>query len=155
TVIAGRKYCSINLNGSGTTNFLAGSYYIAGGGSGCVWVCVSSNSATGASDVAGGTFFLQNCGGAGTFGPNSDAQFNITSGTVSLCAPATNCGTTCSNNAGPTSCMLFIQNPAALTTVSLSSSGVSTPASGGPPQSTTANTFSGNGNRTLSGLIYL
>ena len=148
TAIAGRKYCSINLNGAGKTNFPAGSYYIAGGDSGCVGFCVSSNNATVTSDVAGVTFLLTNGEGIGTFGSTSYAYVNITSGTISLCAPGTNCGTTCTNAAGPTSCMLFIQNPAAPTTTLLNSNGIPSPAN-------TLNAFSGNGTRTLSGLIYL
>jgi len=143
TAIAGRKYCSINLNGAGTTNFAAGSYWTAGGDANCPGFCVSSNKATVTSDTAGVTFLLTNGEGNGTFGTNSYATVSITSGNVSLCAPGTNCGTTCTNAAGPTSCMLFIQNPAATTSTSLN-----TPAS-------TVNSFSGNGTRTLSGLIYL
>ena len=143
TAIAGRKYCSINLNGAGTTNFPAGSYWIAGGDANCPGFCVSSNNATVTSDNAGVTFFLTNGQGNGTFGTNSYAVAAITSGNVSLCAPGTNCGTTCTNAAGPTSCMLFIQNPAATVSTALN-----TPAG-------TVNSFSGNGTRTLSGLIYL
>lgn len=152
TPIAGRKYCSINLLGAGTTNFAAGSYWIAGGDSGCVGFCVSSNNATVSSDAAGVTFFLTNGDGANSLGTTSYAQVAITSGTISLCAPGTstgarctttNYGTQCSSTAGPTSCLLFIQNPAATTST----------ADGNP--STTNNTFNGNGTRTLSGLIYL
>lgn len=144
TAIAGRKYCSINLNGAGTTNFPAGSYWIAGGDkNGCVGFCVSSNNATVTSDVAGVTFYLTKGDGSNSLGAGSFATAAITSGTVGLCAPGTNCGTTCTNNAGPASCMLFVQNPAAPTSTS-----IDTPA-------TTVNSFSGNGTRTLSGLIYL
>jgi hypothetical protein len=68
-----------------------------------------------------------------------------------LCAPGTSTGTTCTTtNFGTgctgttgTSCLLFVQNPAATTST----------ANGTP--STTSNTFAGNGTRTLSGLIYL
>jgi Flp pilus assembly protein TadG len=149
TVIAGRKYCSINLNGAGTTNFPAGTYWIAGGDSGCVGFCVSSNNATVTSAAAGVTFLLTN--GAGSTA-NTYATVAISSGTVSLCAPGTSTGTTCtttnfgtqcSNSAGSTSCLLFVQNPAATTSTA-----------DGTPLSTN-NTFSGNGTRTLSGLIYL
>jgi len=152
TPIAGRKYCSINLLGAGTTNFPAGSYWIAGGDSGCVGFCVSSNNATVTSDAAGVTFLLTNGDGANSLGTSSYAYVAITSGTVSLCAPGpstgltcppTNFGTQCSNSAGPTSCLLFVQNPAATTST----------ADGNP--SSTNNTFNGNGTRTLSGLIYL
>ena len=152
TPITGRKYCSINLLGAGTTNFPAGTYWIAGGDSGCVGFCVSSNNTTVTSDAAGVTFLLTNGDGANSLGANSYATVAITSGTISLCAPGTSTGTTCtttnygtqcSSTAGPTSCLLFIQNPAAT---------VST-ADGNP--SSTNNTFSGNGTRTLSGLIYL
>jgi Flp pilus assembly protein TadG len=136
--IAGRKYCSINLNGAGTTNFPAGSYYIAGGDASCAGFCVSSATASVTSDVAGVTFFLTKGEGAGTFGTTSYATVHIASGTVALCAPGTGCGTGCSGT-----CMLFEQNPAAT-----ASTAQSTP-------SNTINTFSGNGNRTLSGLIYL
>jgi hypothetical protein len=138
TPIPGRKYCSINLKGSGTTNFPAGNYWIAGGDS-CAGFCVSSNSATVTSDMAGVTFFLTN--GEGT-NAGSYATASITSGNVTLCAPGTNCGTSCVN-VGPTACMLFVQNPAAT---------VST-ANGAP--SSTISSFSGNGSRTLAGLIYL
>jgi hypothetical protein len=138
TPLAGRKYCSINLNGAGTTNFPAGSYYIAGGDASCAGFCVSSANASVTSDVAGVTFFLTNGEGAGTFGTTSYATVQIASGSVALCAPGTNCGTGCTGT-----CMLFEQNPAAT-----ASTAQSTP-------SNTINTFSGNGNRTLSGLIYL
>jgi Flp pilus assembly protein TadG len=153
TPLLGRKYCSINLNGSGTTNFPAGNYYIAGGDSGCVGFCVSSANATVTSDDAGVTFFLTNGEGTGTFGSSSYATINMTSGTVSLCAPGTNTGnttctganpgTTCDNTKGTWACILFDQNPAATT-----STAPSTPSS-------TVNSFAGNGTRTLSGLIYL
>jgi hypothetical protein len=151
TAIAGRKYCSINLLGAGTTNFPAGSYWIAGGDNGCVGFCVSSNNATVTSDAAGVTFFLTNGDGANSLGTSSYAHVAITSGTISLCAPGTSTGTTCTtNNFGtqctgntPTSCLLFVQNPAATT-----STGDGNPSS-------TGNTFAGNGTRTLSGLIYL
>jgi hypothetical protein len=151
TPIAGRKYCSINLNGAGTTNFPAGSYWIAGGDSGCVGFCVSSNQATVTSAAAGVTFILTNGNGANSLGTSSYAHVAITSGTISLCAPGTSTGTTCTTanfgsqctGSAPTSCLLFVQNPAAT---------IST-ADGNP--SSTNNTFSGNGTRTLSGLIYL
>jgi len=151
TAIAGRKYCSINLNGAGTTNFPAGSYWIAGGDSGCVGFCVSSNNATVTSEAAGVTFFLTNGDGTNSLGTNSYAHVAITSGTISLCAPGTSSGTTCTTtNFGSgctattsTSCLLFVQNPAATTST----------ADGNP--SSTNNTFDGNGTRTLSGLIYL
>jgi Flp pilus assembly protein TadG len=150
--LAGRKYCSINLNGAGSTNFPAGSYWIAGGDS-CFGFCVSSNQATVTSDAAGVTFLLTNGDGANSRGTSAYATVGITSGTVSLCAPGTSTGTTCTTNnfgtqcsstAGPTSCLLFVQNPAATpSTVS------------GLANSTTTNSFNGNGTRTLSGLIYL
>jgi Flp pilus assembly protein TadG len=152
TPIAGRKYCSINLQGSGTTNFPAGNYYIAGGDSSCVGFCVSSNNATVTSDVAGVTFYLMKGDGANSRGASVYAQVSISSGSVSLCAPGTtttgttcnttNYGTTCTN-ATTTSCLLFVQDPAAT-----SSTGDGTPAN-------TNNTFSGNGTRVLSGLLYL
>jgi hypothetical protein len=151
TVIAGRKYCSINLQGSGTTNFPAGTYWIAGGDNGCVGFCVSSNNATVTSAAAGVTFLLTNGDGANSLGTSSYAHVNISSGTISLCAPGTSTGTTCTTTnfgsqcagSAPTSCLLFAQNPAATTSTS----------NGAP--SSTSNTFSGNGTRTLSGLIYL
>jgi hypothetical protein len=147
TVIAGRKYCSMNLNGSGTTNFPAGTHWIAGGDS-CPGFCVSSNNATVTSDAAGVTFLLTNGEGSAA---NTYATVAITSGTVSLCAPGTSTGTTCTitnfgtqcTNSTATSRLLFVQNPAATTSTS----------DGGP--SSTSNTFAGNGTRTLSGLIYL
>ena len=147
--LAGRKYCSINLNGAGSTNFRAGTYWIAGGDS-CPGFCVSSNNATVTSDAAGVTFLLTNGEGSTA---NTYATAAITSGSVSLCAPATstgatctttNFGTQCTNAAGPTSCLLFVQNPAATASTA---SGLANPA--------TTNTFDGNGTRTLSGLIYL
>jgi Flp pilus assembly protein TadG len=152
SAISGRKYCSINLLGAGTTNFSAGSYWIAGGDSGCVGFCVSSNNATVTSDAAGVTFLLTNGDGANSRGTTSYATVAITSGTVSLCAPGTSTGKTCTNtNFGSgctattaTSCLLFVQNPAATTSTV---SGLANPA--------TTNTFDGNGTRTLSGLIYL
>jgi hypothetical protein len=149
TVIAGRKYCSINLNGAASTNFPAGTYWIAGGDSNCVGFCVSSANATVTSAAAGVTFLLTNGEGSTA---NTYATVGITSGTVSLCAPGTSTGTTCtttnfgtqcSNSAGPTSCLLFVQNPAATTSTSDMN------------PSSTNNTFAGNGTRTLSGLIYL
>jgi Flp pilus assembly protein TadG len=157
TPIAGRKYCSINLQGAGTTNFPAGNYYIAGGdvgapNTGCVGFCVSSANATVTSDVAGVTFYLMKGDGANTRGSSVYAQVSISSGNVSLCAPgttvtgttcnATNYGTTCTN-ATSTSCMLFIQDPVATPSVTIGS------------PATTDNTFSGNGTRVLSGLLYL
>jgi hypothetical protein len=149
TAIAGRKYCSINLNGSGTTNFPAGNYWIAGGDA-CVGFCVSSANATVTSDNAGVTFFLTNGEGTGTFGTGSYASINITSGNVSLCAPGTNCGTSCAAS-GPTACMLFLQNPAATISTALN-----TPqGTGGTTSPNTVNSFAGNGSRTLAGLIYL
>jgi Flp pilus assembly protein TadG len=152
TMIAGRKYCSINLLGAGTTNFKAGTYWIAGGDGGCSGFCVSSAQTTVTSDYQGVTFLLTNGDGANSRGATSFASVQITSGTISLCAPDTtqtgpfctdkNFGSQCSGSS-PTSCILFAQNPAA--TVSTSD--------GGP--SSTNNTFNGNGTRTLSGLIYL
>jgi Flp pilus assembly protein TadG len=141
--LAGRKYCSIPLLGAGKTNFPAGSYWIAGGDANCAGFCVASSNATVTSDANGVTFFLTHGEGAGTYGTSSYATSSITSGNVSLCAPGTGCSTTCSNSAGPTSCMLFIQNPAATTSTSLDIPGA------------TVNSFAGNGSRTLSGLIYL
>ena len=138
----GRKYCSISISGNGTTNFIAGTYFIAGGDATCVGFCVSGNNATVTSDVAGVTFALTNGEGAGTFGASSYARVNITSGSVTLCAPGTGCGTDCTG-----SCLLFIQDPHATATTDLSTGGVVTPA-------TTQNTFAGNGTRNLSGLMY-
>jgi Flp pilus assembly protein TadG len=153
TPLAGRKYCSINVQGSGTTNFPTGNYYVAGGDSSCIGFCVSSANATVTSDDAGVTFFLTNGEGTGTYGTSSYATISMQSGTVSLCAPGTNTGntkctganpgTTCDNTKGTWACMLFVQNPAATV-----STGPSTP-------SNTDNSFAGNGTRTLSGLIYL
>jgi hypothetical protein len=138
TPLPGRKYCSINLNGSGTTNFPTGSYYVAGGDANCIGFCVSSANATVTSDQAGVTFYLTNGEGSGTFGTSSYAHISVSSGNVTLCAPGTACGTGCTG-----SCLLFVQNPAAT-----ASTANGTPAS-------TNNTFSGNGTRLLSGLIYL
>jgi Flp pilus assembly protein TadG len=143
TAIAGRKYCSINLLGAGTTNFPAGNYWIAGGDGNCAGFCVSSSNATVTSAVAGVTFFLTNGDGANSLGSSSYATVSITSGNISLCAPGTNCGNTCAVSTLPTECMLFIQNPGATTSTSLDSPGA------------TVNSFAGNGSRTLSGLIYL
>jgi Flp pilus assembly protein TadG len=151
TPIAGRKYCSINLQGAGTTNFPAGTYWIAGGDSDCPGFCVASNNATVTSAAAGVTFLLTNGDGANSLGTSSYARVAITSGTVSLCAPGTSTGTTCTTSnfgsqcsgSDPTSCLLFVQNPAATASTSNNF------------PSTTSNTFNGNGTRTLSGLIYL
>jgi hypothetical protein len=145
TAIAGRKYCSIDLGG-GTTNFPAGSYWIAGGDA-CAGFCLSSAQATVTSDAAGVTFFLTNGEGAAA---NSLATVSITSGNVTLCAPGTNCGTSCTNAAGPVSCMLFIQNPAVPCEQqhTCESTAYNT-----PPKA--INSFTGNGSRTLAGLIYL
>jgi hypothetical protein len=131
----GRKYCSIRP--SGTVNFPAGNYYIAGGdNSGCAGFCISGNGNHVTSDAAGVTFYLANGDGANSRGTNFTANVNMSgfgnSSTLALCAPGTNCGTGCTG-----SCLLFMQNPAATA------------------PSTTVNAFSGNGNSTLSGLIYL
>ena len=103
------------------------------------------------SDAAGVTFFLTNGDGANSLGTSSYAHVAIASGTISLCAPGTSTGTTCTTTnfgsgctaTSATSCLLFVQNPAATTSTS----------DGNP--SATSNTFDGNGTRTLSGLIYL
>src|SRR5262249_51556095 len=69
----------------------------------------------------------------------SYATIGLQSGTYNFCSPGTNCGTTCTNSIS-TSCMLFIQNPAA-------------------PLSTTLkainNVVNGNGSNTLAGIVYL
>jgi hypothetical protein len=93
------------------------------------------------SDVAGVTFFLTNGEGTGTYGVNFYAQISIQAGTINFCSPGTNCGTTCTNSIS-TSCMLFIQNPAA---------------PGGPPTMLKQynNIVNGNGKNTLAGLVYL
>src|SRR5215470_4410302 len=141
TPIPGRKYCSIFNHGQQHINFPTGNYYIAGGDSNCIGLCQSGNNAVMTSDVAGVTFFLTNGEGSGTYGVNSYAQVSIQSGTVNFCSPGTNCGTTCTNSTS-TSCMLFIQNPAA---------------PGGPPTTIKAynNIVNGNGKNTLAGLVYL
>src|SRR4029077_19957048 len=113
-------------NGAGTTNFPAGSYYIAGGDANCVGFCVSSKNASVTSDIAGVTFYLTNGEGTGTFGTSSYARIAMSSGNVSLCAPGTNCGTGCTGT-----CLLFVQNP-----VATASTGQGTPAS-------TINSFAG------------
>jgi Flp pilus assembly protein TadG len=148
TVIAGRKYCSINLT-SGTINFLTGSYYIAGGDSSCVGFCMSGNTHV-TSDLAGVTFYLTNGDGANSLGANSYATVNTSgmgnSGSFALCSPGTNCGTGCTGT-----CLLFVQGaPAAVLALHpvTQSTAQSTP-------STTINSFVGNGHNTLSGLIYL
>jgi Flp pilus assembly protein TadG len=138
TPLPGRKYCSINLNGAGTTNFAAGSYYIAGGDANCIGFCVSSANATVTSASAGVTFYLTNGEGNGTFGTSSYARISLGSGNVNLCAPGTSCGTTCTGT-----CLLFSQDPNAP-----ASTAINTPAN-------TVNSFSGNGTRNLSGLIYI
>lgn len=143
TALVGRKYCSINLNGNATTNFPTGSYYIAGGDSNCIGFCVSSTKANVTSDTAGVTFYLTHGAGAGSFGANTYARVIITStGTFNLCAPGTACGTTCTGE-----CLLFVQDPSATSTTSIDSNGNTTP-------SNTVNTFAGNGDRTLAGLLY-
>jgi Flp pilus assembly protein TadG len=140
TPIAGRKYCSIFMHGQDKPNFPAGNYWIAGGDVNCVGFCTSGSNVVVTSDVAGVTFFLTNGDGTNSLGASSYAQVSIQSGTVNLCSPGTNCGTTCSNKAGPTSCMLFIQNPNATLSTGLK---------------TVNNLFNGNGKNTLSGLVYL
>jgi hypothetical protein len=137
--IPGRKYCSIFNHGQATINFPAGNYYIAGGDSNCIGLCQSGNNAVMTSDVAGVTFFLTNGEGTGTYGVNSYAQISIQSGTVNFCSPGTSCGTTCTNST-TTSCMLFIQNPAAPLSTTLKSIN---------------NIVNGNGKNTLAGLVYL
>jgi Flp pilus assembly protein TadG len=141
TPIPGRKYCSIYNHGQGNINFPTGNYYIAGGDSNCVGLCQSGNNAVMTSDVAGVTFFLTDGEGTGPYGINSYAQVSIQSGTVNFCSPGTSCGTTCTNSIS-TSCMLFIQNPAA---------------PGGPPTTIKRynNIVNGNGKNTLAGLVYL
>jgi Flp pilus assembly protein TadG len=148
TAIAGRKYCSITP--TGTINFTTGNYFIAGGSSSCVGFCMSGNNIHVTSDVAGVTFYLTNGDGANSLGANLYATVNISgfgnSSTLSLCAPGTNCGTGCTG-----SCLLFIQGaPAAV----LTAHPVPQSTSQGTP-ATTISSFSGNGNSTLSGLIYL
>jgi hypothetical protein len=92
--------------------------------------------------VAGVTFFLTDGEGAQSTS-YSTISMNGTP-TVNLCAPGTNCGTTCSNNNPvPTQCMLFIQNPAAPSSTSISN------------PTNTVSLFNGTQNTTLSGLIYL
>jgi hypothetical protein len=125
--VAGRVYCSFNLTSSGTTNFAAGTYY-ADGGDACVGFCVSGANTTVTSDTAGVTFVLRN-----------NARLAMDSGTVRLCAPGTSCGTTCSG-----SCVLFYQDPATATAST----------SNGAPANTVSS-FTGNGTRTMSGLIYM
>lgn len=143
TPIPGRKYCSIFNHGQTTINFATGNYYIAGGDSNCGGLCESGKNAGFTSDVAGVTFFLTNGEGSGTFGVNSYATISLQSGTVNLCSPGTNCGKTCTNSTS-TSCMLFIQNPAA-------------PGGLSPPTTIKQynNLVNGNGTNTLAGLVYL
>jgi Flp pilus assembly protein TadG len=146
--IAGRKYCSIQP--TGTKNFPAGNYFIAGGDSVCVGFCISGNNHHVTSDVAGVTFYLTNGDGANSRGADTYAQVSFSgfgnNTTLSLCAPGTNCGTGCTG-----SCLLFVQGaPAAvLSAYPIPQSTSVTPAA------TTVNNFSGNGNSTLSGLVYL
>jgi hypothetical protein len=140
TALAGRKYCSINLNGNATTNFPAGSYYIAGGDGACIGFCVSSAKANVSSDTAGVTFYLTH--GAGTTASTYARVAISSTGTFSLCAPGTACGTGCTG-----SCLLFVQDPSATATTSMDTNG-------GVVPSTTVNSFSGNGTRTLSGLLF-
>jgi Flp pilus assembly protein TadG len=148
--LAGRKYCSISP--SGTINFPAGNYFIAGGSSSCVGFCMSGNNIHVTSDAAGITFYLTNGDGANSLGANSYAQVSFSgfgnSTTLALCAPGTNCGTGCPPGG---SCLLFVQGaPAAV----LGAHPVPQSTSQGTP-ATTVNNFSGNGNSTLSGLVYL
>jgi len=143
TPLPGRKYCSINLNGNATTNFPAGSYFIAGGDGDCIGFCVSSAKANVSSAAAGVTFYLTHGEGTGSFGVNTYARVTISStGTFNLCAPGTACGTGCTG-----SCLLFVHDPSATATTSTDTNGNAVPSS-------TINTFAGNGNRTLAGLLY-
>jgi hypothetical protein len=149
TAIAGRKYCSISVSGS--LKFPAGNYYIAGGDNSCKGFCIPGNGSV-ISDVAGVTFFLTSGEGTGTYGTGSYATVSITGNpTLNLCAPGTNCGKNCTNNAGPASCMLFVQNPAATQSTSLGQPS----GTGGNLSPNTVNSFNGTQNSTLSGLIYL
>ena len=137
----GRTYCSIHP--SGTINFPTGSYYIAGGdNAGCGGFCMSGGGIHVTADAAGITFYLGNGYGANSRGTTVTANVNMSgfgsNSTLSLCAPGTGCGTGCTG-----SCLLFMQNPAAAASTSQG-----TPA-------TTVNSFSGNGNSTISGLVYL
>jgi hypothetical protein len=146
--IAGRKYCSISP--TGTLNFPTGSYYIAGGSSSCVGFCSSGNGNHITSDVAGVTFYLTNGDGTNSLGVNSYATVAISgfgnNSSLSLCGPGTNCGTGCTGT-----CLLFVQGaPAAV----LAAHPVPPSTSQGMP-STTIDSFSGNGNSTISGLIYI
>jgi Putative Flp pilus-assembly TadE/G-like len=148
TAIAGRKYCSITP--SGTLNFPTGSYYIAGGDSNCAGFCISGGGNHVTSDVAGVTFYLTNGDGTHSLGASSYATVSISgfgnNSTLALCSPGTNCGTGCTG-----SCLLFVQGaPAAV----LAQYPVPQSTSQGTP-GTTVSAFSGNGNSTLSGLIYL
>lgn len=141
TPIPGRTYCSIIP--TGTLNFPAGSYYIAGGDlTGCSGWCMTGNNQHITSDAAGVTFYLGNGYGAHSQASTVTAIVNIfgfgNNSTLSLCAPGTACGTGCSG-----SCLLFMQNPAAT-----ESTAQSIPTG-------TINSFSGNGNSTISGLVYL
>jgi hypothetical protein len=145
--IAGRKYCSIKLSGQQTVNFPAGNYWIAGGDGTCAGFCMSGSNAVATSDVAGVTFFLTNGEGATA---NSLPTVSIQGGQVNLCSPGTNCGTTCTNAAGPASCMLFVQNP--LAPCIQANTCVST---GAKSPGTTNNLFNGGGNNAMAGLLYL
>jgi hypothetical protein len=152
TPLPGRKYCSINLNGVGAINFLAGSYYVAGGDSGCAGFCVSGGSANVTSDPAGVTFFLTNGDGANSLGTSSYATVTISGlgskGSIALCAPGTVAsGKVCDGTSTQCTgtCMLFVQNPLA-TTLSANPNGGSC---------ATCNSFSGDSQSVLSGLLYL
>jgi Flp pilus assembly protein TadG len=142
--LPGRTYCSIKP--SGTISFPTGEYYIAGGDNdGCGGFCMSGGGNHVTSDAAGVTFYLGNGYGANSRGATVTAIVSISgfgggvdASTLVLCAPGTSCGTGCTG-----SCQLFMQNPEAT-----ESTAQSVP-------DTTVNSFSGNGDTTISGLVYL
>jgi Flp pilus assembly protein TadG len=154
--LPGRAYCSINasVGAKGHLNFSTGIYYIEGGETGCVGLCISAGTYT--SDSAGLTFVLTNTANGSNYAQYSIAGDN----TVTFTAPPNNinadgsaCSTSCANT---TWGMIIFQDRNAPITTALGSGGAVT--SSNPAAGSTLNSMSGCGGntcRTLSGSIYL
>ena len=144
--IAGRAYCSINFS-SGTTTFPSGIYYVEGGDSSCAGFCLPSGTALSAS--GGVTFVLTNGTGAkansyaiitmssGSFGTTANP---FTAPAAAINANGSACIGTCANT---TQGLVFFQDRNATASTANATSG------------STVSTFSGNGSRTIYGVIYL
>jgi Flp pilus assembly protein TadG len=145
--LPGRAYCSIPVTGSET--FPSGVYYVEGGDSTCIGLCISGN---GTISGTGVTFVLTNVTGGASY-----ARFSVSgNNTLNFSAPTSNinangsaCASGCENT---TFGMIIFQDRNATETTSVDIAGVVT-----PPD--TLNSLAGCGNdpicRTLSGAIYL